>query len=186
MNCCRLFIAVLVTALVMPSTADRAGLAAQTESAPVVVVQTSRGSFAFMTFPGEAPLTVAHIVGLVRKGFYDGQRIHRAIPGFVVQFGDPQSRALEAREVWGRGSEAGSGTPIGIAEVTKRRLNLSGAVGIAHMGEPAKGDSQIYITLDRRQDLDGQYAVFGQVVEGADVLSRLQVGDDIRRVFIRP
>ena len=182
----QLFVAVVAALLAVASGGDSAGVAAQGESAPIVVVETSRGSFTFMTFPSEAPLTVAHIVGLVRKGFYDGQRIHRAIPGFVVQFGDPQTRDLETREVWGRGSVAGSGTPIGIAEVTKRRLNLSGAVGISHMGEPAKGDSQIYITLGRRTDLDGQYAVFGQVVEGADVLSRLQVGDDIRRVFIRP
>ncbi len=186
MNRRRLFVVLLVVALAEASAGDRIGVEAQSESAPVVVVETSRGSFAFVTFPNEAPLTVAHIVGLVRKGFYDGQRIHRAIPGFVVQFGDPQSRDLEKRDVWGRGSAAGSGTPIGIAEVTKRRLNRSGAVGMAHMGEPAKGDSQIYITLDRRADLDGQYAVFAQVIEGAEVLSRLQVGDDIRRVFIRP
>jgi cyclophilin family peptidyl-prolyl cis-trans isomerase len=53
------------------------------------------------------------------------------------------------------------------------------------MGNPAKGDSQIYITLARRPDLDGQYAVFGRVIEGADVPARLQVGDEIRRVYVR-
>lgn len=165
--------------------AARGHLAAQSETAPLVVVETSKGSFSFVTFPDEAPRTVAHIVGLAKAGFYDGQRIHRAIPGFVVQFGDPQSRDLSKRELWGRGEAASSGAPIGVAEITKRRPNLSGAVGIAHMGEPAKGDSQIYITLDRRADLDGQYAVFAQVVAGADVLPRLQPGDEIIRVFVR-
>jgi len=53
------------------------------------------------------------------------------------------------------------------------------------MGSPAKADSQIYITLAPRPDLDGQYAVFGQVVEGQDVPARLQVGDEIRRVYLR-
>ena len=53
------------------------------------------------------------------------------------------------------------------------------------MGNPAKGDSQIYITLAPRPDLDGQYAVFGRVIEGADVPATLQVGDELRRVYVR-
>jgi cyclophilin family peptidyl-prolyl cis-trans isomerase len=152
---------------------------------PIVVVETSKGTFAFETYPNEAPKTVAHIVGLVQKGFYDGQRVHRALPGFIVQFGDPQTRDPSLRDRWGRGAAASSGTSIGVAEITKKRLNQAGAVGIAHMGNPAKGDSQIYITLATRRDLDGQYAVFGRVIEGGDVPASLQVGDEIRRVYIR-
>jgi peptidyl-prolyl cis-trans isomerase B (cyclophilin B) len=152
---------------------------------PIVVVETSKGTFAFETYPNEAPKTVAHIVGLVQNHFYDGQRIHRALPGFIVQFGDPQTRDLSLRDRWGRGAAASSGTPIGVAEIAKKRLNQTGAVGIAHMGNPAKGDSQIYITLAPRSDLDGQYAVFGHVIEGAEVPGLLQVGDEIRRVYIR-
>jgi cyclophilin family peptidyl-prolyl cis-trans isomerase len=152
---------------------------------PVIVVETSRGTFAFETYPNEAPKTVAHIVGLVQKGFYDGQRVHRALSGFLVQFGDPQTRHLSLRDRWGKGAAASSGTPIGVAEISKKRLHTPGAVGIAHMGNPAKGDSQIYITLAARRDLDGQYAVFGQVIEGDDVPAQLQVGDEIRRVYVR-
>ena len=152
---------------------------------PVIVVETSKGTLAFETFPNEAPKTVAHIVALVRKGFYDGQRVHRALAGFIVQFGDPQTRDLALRDYWGRGDAASSGTPIGVAEITNKRLHQAGAVGIAHMGNPAKGDSQIYITLAPRPDLDGQYAVFGRVIEGRDVPARLEVGDEIRRVYVR-
>jgi peptidyl-prolyl cis-trans isomerase B (cyclophilin B) len=152
---------------------------------PIVVVETSKGTFALETYPNEAPKTVAHIVGLVQKHFYDGQRVHRALPGFIVQFGDPQTRDLSLRDRWGRGPAASSGSPIGVAEITKKRLNQAGAVGIAHMGNPAKGDSQIYITLAPRPDLDGQYVVFGHVIEGTEVPSLLQVGDEIRRVYIR-
>ena len=153
---------------------------------PVVVVETNRGSFSFETFPSDAPQTVAHVVALVKSGFYDGQRIHRATPGFVVQFGDPQTRDLSTRRLWGRGAAAASGKPVGVAEITRRRLNVKGAVGMAHMGDPAKADSQLYLTLDARADLDGQYAVFGQVTDGEEVVEALQVGDLINRVYIKP
>src|SRR5262249_365500 len=136
---------------------------AQPPKSPIVVVETAKGTFAFETFASDAPATVAHIVALVRAGFYNGQRIHRAAPGFVVQFGDPQSRDLGKREWWGKGVEASSGHPIGAAEMTKRRANKQGAVGVAHMGDPRLADSQIYITLADRKDLDNHYAVFGQV-----------------------
>ena len=154
--------------------------------APVIVVETSRGTFSVETFPGDAPLTVAHVVALVKSGFYDGQRVHRAIAGFVVQFGDPQTRDMSARALWGRGAAAGSGKPVGAAEINSRRLHLRGAVGMAHMGDPAKADSQFYVTLTNRPDLDGQYAVFGQVTQGQDIVEALQVGDQIARVYIKP
>ena len=65
---------------------------AQQPRGPVIVVETTKGAFEFETYPNDAPKTVAHIVDLVKRGFYDGQRVHRAIPGFVIQWGDPQSR----------------------------------------------------------------------------------------------
>ena len=154
-------------------------------SGPVIVVETSKGTFAFETYPAEAPKTVAHIVELVRRGFYDGQRIHRAVPGFVVQWGDPRSRELEQESVWGLGPEASSGSPICVAEITRKRTHVAGAVGLAHPGLPQEGDSQIYIALASRPDLNGKYAVFGRIIEGADVPSRLERGDVIRRVSVR-
>jgi cyclophilin family peptidyl-prolyl cis-trans isomerase len=102
-----------------------------------------------------------------------------------VQFGDPQTRDLSKRGVWGKGSAAASGKPVGVAEITTR-THRAGAVGIAHQGEPAKADSQIYVTLAGRRDLDGQYVVFGQVIDGADVPAMLQVGDSIVRMYVKP
>jgi cyclophilin family peptidyl-prolyl cis-trans isomerase len=156
------------------------------QSGPQIVIETSKGPFAFETFPKEAPATVAHITALVKSGFYDGQRIHRAVPGFVVQFGDPQSRDISKRDVWGRGAAAGSGKPVGAVEISPKRTNRRGAVGVSHPGNPARADSQIYITLANRKDLDGQYAVIGQVVSGDDVLTTLEVGDVITRAYVRP
>lgn len=158
---------------------------AQVVLAPVVMVETERGAFGFQTFPAEAPRTVSHVLGLVRGGFYNGLRVHRAVPGFVVQFGDPRTRDLSKRDRWGRGADASSGAPVGASEITKRRKHGAGAVGIAHMGDPARADSQIYITLAARPDIDGQYAVFGQIVEGEEVPALLQVGDLITRMYVR-
>ena len=169
--------ALFAAALWKPLSAQR--------SAPLIVVETSKGTFAFDTYPREAPVSVAHIAKLARDGFYNGQRVHRAVPGFVAQFGDPQTRDLDKRSVWGRGAEASSGSPVGVAEVTLKRKNLALAVGLAHAGEPAQADSQLYIMLEARPELDGQYAVIGQVVEGEDVPARLQVGDEIKRVYVR-
>ena len=153
---------------------------------PVIVVETSRGTFSFETFSNDAPQTVAHVVALVKSGFYDGQRVHRAVPGFVVQFGDPQTRDPSTRQLWGRGAAAASGKPIGTAEITRRRIHAKGAVAMAHIGDPAKADSQLYVTLANRPDLDGQYAVFGQVTDGEEVVESLQVGDVIARVSVKP
>jgi peptidyl-prolyl cis-trans isomerase B (cyclophilin B) len=158
---------------------------AQVPHAPIIVVETNKGTFAFETYPIEAPKTVAHIVDLVARGFYDGQRIHRAVPGFVVQWGDPRSRDLERDAVWGLGAEASSGRPIGASEITKKRTHTAGAVAVAHPGLPALADSQIYVTLVDRPDLNGKYAVFGRVIEGADVPARLERGDLIRKMSVR-
>jgi cyclophilin family peptidyl-prolyl cis-trans isomerase len=151
----------------------------------VIVVETAKGTFSFDTYPDEAPQTVKHIVELAQNGFYNGQRFHRVVPGFVVQWGDPQSRDQTKEASWGRGAAASSGKPIGVAEITKKRTHTKGAVGVSHFGNPALGDSQIYITLADRDDLDGKYAVFGHIVTGGDVVDSIQQGDVINRMWVR-
>ena len=172
-----LTITVLTSARILTAQANAIG--------PVIVVETTQGTFAIETYPREAPKTVAHIVALVRRGFYDGQRIHRAIPGFLVQWGDPQSRDLAREAEWGRGAAASSGRPIAAAEISKKRVHVAGAVGVAHPDSPAAADSQIYVTLVKRPDLDGYYTVFGRVIAGAEVPGKMQRGDVITRMYIR-
>jgi cyclophilin family peptidyl-prolyl cis-trans isomerase len=152
---------------------------------PVIVVETTKGTFEFETYPVDAPKTVAHVVDLVKRGFYDGQRIHRALPGFLVQWGDPRSRDLSREADWGRGAEASSGTPIGASELRKKRLHTRGAVAMAHPGIPALADSQIYVTLANRPDLNNRYTVFGHIIAGDDVPARLERGDQIRKMSVR-
>ena len=125
--------------------------AAGQDAGPVIVVETAPGTFAFETYPDEAPRTVAHILELVRSGFYDGQRFHRAMPGFSCSGAIRRRRASEVGRL-GSGDAASSGKPIGVAEMSKKRLHVKGAVGVAHMGDPSKADSQIYVTLAARPD----------------------------------
>ena len=147
----------------------------------VIVVETEKGTFEFETYPNEAPKTVAHIIGLVNKRFYNGQRVHRMVPGFVVQMGDQQTRDMTKEEMWGRAV----GPQVGVAEFSKLRTHVRGAVGMAHNGDAAKADTQFYITLADTPRLNGDYVVFGKVISGMDVVTKLQYADRIVRVTVR-
>lgn len=152
---------------------------------PVIVVETAKGAFEFETYPDDAPKTVANFLALTKKGFFNGQRFHRVVPGFVIQAGDPQTRDMSKRDQWGRGSAAGSGTFIGVAEFSKKHLHTKGAVAMAHAGNAAQADSQFYVTLAPKPALDGKYSVFGHVISGADVPAKIEVGDRIMRMYVK-
>jgi peptidyl-prolyl cis-trans isomerase B (cyclophilin B) len=152
---------------------------------PVVVLETTKGTIEFETYPNEAPKTVAHILGLVKRNFYNGIRVHRVVKGFVVQFGDPQTRDVTKKEMWGKGPGAGSGKPIGVAEMNPKRTHVLGAVAMAHAGDPARADSQMYITLAPVHRLDKDYTVFGKVISGMDVVQRIEEGDMIKKATVR-
>jgi len=149
---------------------------------PIVVLETAKGTIEFETYPEEAPKTVARVLELVKKNFYTGLRFHRAEPNFVIQVGDQMSRDMSRIDYWGRG---GSGTPIGIAEITKKRRNVAGAVGMAHTGDPKLADSQFYITRRNAPELDGKYTVFGKVLKGMDVVAKIQKGDVLKRAYLK-
>jgi peptidyl-prolyl cis-trans isomerase B (cyclophilin B) len=153
---------------------------------PVIVVETTKGTFEFETYPDDAPKTVQNILALTKKGFYNGQRFHRVVPGFVIQAGDPQTRDMTKRDQWGRGMGAGSGKPVGVAEFSKKHLHTTGAVAMAHAGDAAQADSQFYVTLAPKPALDGKYAVFGHVISGEDVPAKIVVGDVIKRMYVKP
>ena len=147
----------------------------------VIVVETEKGTFEFETYPNEAPKTVAHIIGLVNKRFFNGQRIHRVVPGFIVQMGDQQTRDMTKEEMWGRAV----GPQVGVAEFSKLRTHVRGAVAMAHNGGAAKADTQFYITLAAAHRLDTDFVVFGKVISGMDVVQKLQYADRIVRVTVR-
>jgi cyclophilin family peptidyl-prolyl cis-trans isomerase len=147
------------------------------------VLETVKGTIEIETYPEEAPKTVARIVELVKKNFYNGQRFHRSEPGFLVQIGDPVSRDVSRESWWGR---QGTGAAIGVAEMTKKRKHVAGAVAMAHPGtDPATADSQFFILRRAAPELDGHYTVFGHVLKGMDVVARLQRGDILKRAFLK-
>jgi hypothetical protein len=93
----RLALAALVVAGVVAAAAGAVRVTSAQIEPDVIVVETTQGTFAFELYAREAPVSVAHIEQLVKERFYDGQRVHRVLPGALVQFGDPQSRDLERR-----------------------------------------------------------------------------------------
>ena len=151
---------------------------------PVIVLETAKGTIEFETYPEEAPKTVAQIVGLVKKNFYNGLRFHRAEASLgAVQIGDPQSRNMLYREYWGR---TGSGSPIGAAEITKKRRHVRGSVAMAYPGTDARAaDSQFFIDTKAHPEWDGKYVVFGKVIKGIEVVDKIQVTDVLKKAYVK-
>ena len=173
---------VATTTLLVVSAATPVAQKTSPGAGPVIVLETAKGIVELETYPEEAPKTVAQIVGLVKKGFYNGLRFHRVEPKFVVQIGDPQTRNMLLQEWWGRQS---SGTPIGVSEVSKKRRHLRGAVGVGHGGDPKTADSQFYILLGTRPSLDAKYTVFGRVIKGMEVVDRIQRADVLKKATVK-
>jgi len=117
--------------------------------------------------PDLAPQHVARIKALVREGYYDGVVFHRVIPGFMAQGGDPT----------GTGT-GGSGQKLP-AEFSLEP-HVRGTVSMARTGDPNSGDSQFFIVYRDAPHLDGQYTIWGQVVEGMEVIDTFKPGDPNR------
>jgi peptidyl-prolyl cis-trans isomerase B (cyclophilin B) len=176
----KLLSCVFVVALVSPSPARSQQMSPG--AGPVVVLETVKGVIEIETYPEEAPKTVENFLALVKRGFYNGLRFHRAEPNFVIQIGDPQTRDVTKQSSWGRGS---SGKPIGVAEITKKRRHGPGAVGMGHSGSPKDASSQFYITLRAAPSLDSKYVVFGRVIKGMDVAARIQKSDLLKKASVK-
>jgi peptidyl-prolyl cis-trans isomerase B (cyclophilin B) len=175
---------VVVLGLVVGTTA-RAG-AGQTKAPagpanPVLVFDTLKGSFEIELFQSEAPKSVEHILDLMKRNFYRAQRFHR-VTANLVQFGDPQSRDMSKEAYWGTG---GSGRTIGVFELSKKRSNVRGSVGLAHGGQPTLADSQLYIDKTDQSGNDGKYAIVGRVSTGMAVVDKLVKTDIIKDARIK-
>lgn len=152
-------------------------------ASPVVVFETVKGSFQVQMFAADAPKSVDHILKLVQSGFYRGLRFHRVEAG-LVQIGDPQTRNVSLRNIWGTSS---SGTPIGVSEISKKHSHVRGAVGLAHPdpGSAQYADSQFYIMKIANPALDARFVVIGQVTTGMDVVDKLEVADVLRLATVK-
>jgi peptidyl-prolyl cis-trans isomerase B (cyclophilin B) len=154
---------------------------AQDTKVPKVVITLEKGGeITLEFFPKDAPRHVENFLALARKGFYDGQRVHRVEPNFVVQFGDPQSKTLPMDH-----PRMGTGDPgYKIKAEFNNRKFARGVLGMARSQDPDSGGSQVYIMLGPAPFLDGKYTAFGQVTKGMDVADKIRVGDRITSIKV--
>jgi cyclophilin family peptidyl-prolyl cis-trans isomerase/HEAT repeat protein len=138
---------------------------------PHAFIETDKGTIEIELAVLDAALTVDNFVTLARTGFFDGVPIHRVVPDFVVQGGDP------------RGDGEG-GPGYAVRDELNERPYLRGTVGMA-LDWKDTGGSQFFIAHSPAPHLDGRYTVFGQVVDGMEVVDRIVPWDVIRRIRIR-
>jgi len=134
----------------------------------VFLIETSKGKIKIKLLPKAAPKTAENFARLALLGFYDGLIFHRYVEDFVIQGGDPTGT--------GRGN-AGYTVPL-----EANAAHDEGAVGLARGPDKDSGSCQFYITLSPQHGLDGNYTVFGKVIEGMDIVKKLRVGDSIIKI----
>lgn len=142
------------------------------ETAKTVTLETTKGPVVLEVYPDKMPVTVSNFEKLIGSGFYDGLTFHR-VEDWVIQGGDPQ----------GNGT-GGPGWAIPL-ETNQDLKNVRGAVAMARGPEdPDSAGSQFYILKRDAAILDGQYAVFGKVIRGMEVVDQIAIGDKMESVRI--
>ena len=159
------------------------GVGAQDKPAPTptaIITMEKGGEIVLEFYTKDAPRHVENFVSLAKKRFYDGQRVHRVEPNFVVQFGDPQSKTKPMDD-----PDMGGGGPgyTVKAEFNNRKFER-GVLGMARGDDPDSAGSQVYIMLGPAPFLNGKYTAFGQVTKGMDVVDKIRVGDRITSIKV--
>jgi cyclophilin family peptidyl-prolyl cis-trans isomerase len=145
----------------------------------------NRGEVWIKLHTKEAPRTTSRIIELVEQGFYDGQRfflVAKSPRPFLIRTGDPLSKDASQLDSEKMGT-GGTGQKIPFED--SGFSNRTGAVGLATLpNDKNSGDSQFYILLGDYPFLDGSYTVFGQVIQGMDVVNKVEKGDRITRITV--
>ncbi len=135
-----------------------------------VTMTTKYGDMVLTLFPADAPQTVNSFIFLTREGFYDDTVFHRVVADFVVQGGDPTAM--------------GTGGPgYYISNEISSRQHVAGTLAMANSGADMNG-SQFYICYSAQPTLDGNYTVFGQLVQGIEILYKIKMGDRLIKVTV--
>ena len=113
-----------------------------------------------------APISVTNFINLANEGFYDGLTFHRIISGFMIQGGDPNGNGTGGSEKTIKGEFSANGVENDISHVR-------GVISMARANDPDSGSSQFFIVHEDSTSLDGQYAAFGHVTEGMDVVDAI-------------
>ena len=164
-NAVRGFLAVVLTLALAVTVAASAGAQKSRKLENMLYLELKNGRAVIELYPEAAPKHVARIKELARRNFYDGIVFHRVIPGFMAQTGDPT----------GTGT-GGSGQNLP-AEFSKEHSFERGTIGMARTSDPNSGDSQWFICLAPASHLNGQYTIWGKVVEGMDLVDGIATGE---------
>lgn len=146
----------------------------------VVMMETTKGPIKLLVYKSQVPTTANNFLDLVKRGFYNGLTFHRYEPGFCIQGGDPNGN--------------GTGGFIDPATKRERRIPLevkpnlrhdsAGVLAMARSQDPNSASCQFYITLGAAKFLDGDYAVFGKVLDGMKAVNAIRPGDKMTKVTI--
>ena len=142
------------------------------EELPQIQIQTDRGDMTIEMFEDHPPNTVANMISLIEKGYYDGLNFHRVISDFMIQGGCPQ----------GTGT-GGPGYKFDDECTSECRHDSAGILSMANAG-PRTNGSQFFITHGPTPHLDGKHTVFGKVTEGLDVVHEIKQGDVMEKVVV--
>jgi len=141
------------------------------EKVVAVIEMEKGGKIVFEFYPKDAPKSVDNFIALTNKGFYNGLIFHRVIEGFMAQGGDPDGTGM-------------GGPGYTIKDEFSSQKHIRGTVAMARTDRPNSAGSQFYICYEPQPHLDGQYTVFGQVMEGMDVVDKIVQGDVMKKVSI--
>lgn len=134
---------------------------------PIVTITMENGGVMKLElYPEIAPNTVRNFIDLVKKGFYNGLIFHRVISGFMIQGGDPDGRGTGGPGYSIKGEFSGNGFP-------NHLKHTRGVISMARSMRPDSAGSQFFIMHQDSPHLDGQYAAFGKLLEGEDVLDAI-------------
>lgn len=134
---------------------------------PVVTITMANGDvMKAELYPEVAPITVNNFISLIKKNFYDGLTFHRIIPGFMIQGGDPEGIGIGGPGYSIKGEFTMNGVPNDLA-------HTEGVLSMARAMDPNSAGSQFFIMHKTSPHLDGQYAAFGKVIEGLDVVDKI-------------
>ena len=158
----------------------------------VAVITTSEGVIRVQLHGKDAPIHVGNFVELAQKGFYDGLKFHRYVPNFVIQGGCPNTRDMTCEEVAAgkRGPKGAPGTGgpgyyiKGEWSVNPNNKHKDGTLAMARSQRPDSAGSQFYLCLGAQPMLDSSYTVFGDTIEGKDVIGKLRAGSLIESIRI--
>jgi cyclophilin family peptidyl-prolyl cis-trans isomerase len=152
----------------------------QTKVAYVKMTIKEKGDLIIELDLKEAPKTSENFLNLVKEKFYDGIRFHRVVPKFVIQAGDPQSKTLPM----GHPQLGTGGSGKNIKFEPNNLKHKRGAIGMARAQDPDSASSQFYICLEDLPQLDGNYVIFGRVVEGIEIIDQVRIGDTIEKAVV--